>query len=150
MLSIAAISLYSFLLLTKTYLVVPGSFGGELSVALPSLAHVSDIGGILYGKWMRLTILTSITVSQIGFVAGELADDRRPLLAHVSAYSIFIAENLQAFILAVTDCKTFIATRWLIFAELIIFLPLAMIRNLAKLSGTALIADAFILIGCEL
>ena len=28
MLAIAAISLYSFLLLTKTYLVVPGSFGG--------------------------------------------------------------------------------------------------------------------------
>ena len=59
MLSIAAISLYSFLLLIKTYLVVPGSFG--------------DIGGILYGNKMRLTILTSITVSQIGFVAGELA-----------------------------------------------------------------------------
>jgi hypothetical protein len=32
---------------------------------------------------------------------------------------------------------------------LIIFMPLAMIRNLAKLSGTALVADAFILIGCE-
>ena len=30
MLGIAAISLYAFLLLTKTYLVVPGSFGGEL------------------------------------------------------------------------------------------------------------------------
>jgi hypothetical protein len=28
-------------------------------------------------------------------------------------------------------------------------LPLAMIRNLAKLSGTALVADAFILIGRE-
>jgi len=57
---------------------------------------------------------------------------------------------MQAFILAVTDCKTFIATRYLIFAELIVFLPLAMIRNLAKLSGTALIADAFILIGRKL
>ncbi len=65
------------------------------------------------------------------------------------AYTIFIAENLQAFILAVTDCKTYIATRYLIFAQLIIFLPLAMIRNLAKLSGTALVADAFILIGRE-
>lgn len=31
MLGIAAISLYCFLLLTKTYLVIPGSFGGELS-----------------------------------------------------------------------------------------------------------------------
>lgn len=51
--------------------------------------------------------------------------------------------------LAVTDCKTFIPTRWMIFAELAIFLPLAMVRDLAKLSGTALVADAFILIGSE-
>ncbi len=51
--------------------------------------------------------------------------------------------------MAVTDCRTFIATRYLIFAELLVFLPLAMIRNLAKLSGTALVADAFILVGCE-
>ncbi|WVR06160.1 hypothetical protein IAU60_003190 [Kwoniella sp. DSM 27419] len=107
MVGIAAISLWSFLLLVKAYLKVPGSFG--------------DIGGALYGNYMRLTILFSITVSQIGFVA--------------------------AFVLAVTNCKTFIPVRWMIFAQLIVFLPLAMIRNLAKLSGTALVADAFILIG---
>lgn len=49
--------------------------------------------------------------------------------------------------MAVTDCKTYIPIRVLIFAQLLLFLPLAMIRNLAKLSGTALVADAFILIG---
>jgi proton-coupled amino acid transporter len=32
MLSIAGISLWSFLLLMQAYMVVPGSFGGELSV----------------------------------------------------------------------------------------------------------------------
>lgn len=37
----------------------------------------------------------------------------------------------------------------MILAELALFLPLAMVRNLAKLSGTALVADAFILIGSE-
>ncbi|WWC62296.1 uncharacterized protein I303_104892 [Kwoniella dejecticola CBS 10117] len=118
MLVIAGISLWSFLLLVEAYMRVPGSFG--------------DIGGALYGKYMRFTILTSIAVSQIGFVA---------------AYTIFIAENLQAFFMAVTDCRTYIPVRWLIFGQLLVFLPLAMIRNLAKLSGTALIADAFILIG---
>ncbi|WVF69259.1 hypothetical protein IAT40_004035 [Kwoniella sp. CBS 6097] len=118
MVAIAFISLWSFLLLVQAYMKVPGSFG--------------DIGGALYGNYMRLIILTSITVSQIGFVA---------------AYTIFIAENLQAFFMAVTDCKTIIPVRWLIFGQLIVFLPLAMIRNLAKLSGTALVADAFILIG---
>ncbi|WWC70524.1 uncharacterized protein I206_104475 [Kwoniella pini CBS 10737] len=118
MLAIAGISLWSFLLLVEAYMHVPGSFG--------------DIGGALYGKYMRFTILTSIAVSQIGFVA---------------AYTIFIAENLQAFFMAVTDCRTYIPVRWLIFGQLLVFLPLAMIRNLAKLSGTALVADAFILIG---
>ncbi|KAJ9105499.1 hypothetical protein QFC21_001870 [Naganishia friedmannii] len=104
--------------LLMTRLVVPGSFG--------------DIGGILYGPRMRAVILTSIALSQIGFVA---------------AYTIFVAENLQAFVLAVTNCKTFIATKWLIAAQLVIVLPLSMIRNLAALSSTALIADAFILVG---
>ncbi|KAL7424323.1 hypothetical protein Q5752_000005 [Cryptotrichosporon argae] len=131
LLSIAGISLWSFLLLVQTYMKVPGSFG--------------DIGGELYGRHMRLTILASIAISQIGFVAGESACPLRHLLT--AAYTIFIAENLQAFIMAVSDCKTYVPTPHLIFAQLAVFLPLAMIRNLAKLSGTALVADAFILIG---
>ncbi|QRW03863.1 Transmembrane amino acid transporter protein [Ceratobasidium sp. AG-Ba] len=94
------------LLLVRTKFVVSGSFG--------------DIGGVLYGNWMRQLILSSIVISQLGFV---------------SAYLIFVAENLQAFILA------------LILVQLVIFLPLALIRNLAKLSTTALVADAFILVG---
>ncbi|KAG8831748.1 neutral amino acid transporter [Serendipita sp. 399] len=115
---IALISLYSFLLLVDTKTVVPGSFG--------------DIGGAIYGKWMRRAILISIVISQLGFVA---------------AYTIFVAENLQAFIMSVSKCTTLVPVQLLIFAQLIIFLPLAMIRNLAKLSLTALIADVFILIG---
>jgi proton-coupled amino acid transporter len=89
---------------------------------------------------MRYAILSSIAVSQIGFVAGTSS----PVLQEArlsSVYTVFIAENLQAFILAVTDCRTFIATKWLIAAQLVVFMPLAMIRNLAKLSGTALVAD---------
>jgi amino acid permease len=39
-----------------------------------------DMGGALYGPWMRYLILGSIVVSQIGFVG---------------AYTIFVAENLQ-------------------------------------------------------
>lgn len=63
---IALISLYSFLLLVKAKFAVHGSFG--------------DIGGKLYGPWMRYAILTSIVISQLGFV---------------SAYIIFVSENLQ-------------------------------------------------------
>jgi amino acid permease len=44
---------------------------------------IADIGGQLYGPTMRLLILASIVVSQIGFS---------------SAYIVFTSENLQAFI----------------------------------------------------
>ncbi|KAG0700274.1 amino acid transporter [Suillus ampliporus] len=115
---VALVSLYSFLLLVRTKFVVSGSFG--------------DIGGALYGPWMRYLILSSIVVSQIGFVC---------------AYMIFVAENLQAFVLAITDCATDWPVHYFIFMELVIFLPLALVRNLAKLSVSALVADAFILAG---
>ncbi|KAI0635584.1 transmembrane amino acid transporter protein-domain-containing protein [Trametes polyzona] len=115
---IALISLYSFLLLVKTKFVVSGSFG--------------DIGGALYGPWMRYAILTSIAVSQIGFV---------------SAYIIFVSENLQSFVLGITNCAKLLGIQYFILLQMIVFLPLALIRNLAKLSTTALVADAFILAG---
>ena len=102
---------------------------------IPIIFHhrpISDLGGTLYGPWMRYCILTSIAVSQIGFV---------------SAYTIFVAENLQGFILAASRCTTYIPVQYLILMQLIIFLPLALIRNLAKLSTTALVADVFILAG---
>lgn len=35
----------------------------------------------------------------------------------------------------------------MILAQLVVLLPLAMVRNLAKLSTTALVADGFILVG---
>ena len=116
--AVAMISLTSFLLLVKVYIKVPASFG--------------EMGGILFGPKMRLAILSSIIFSQLGFVA---------------AYTVFVAQNLQAFIFAVTKCKTLVPIVWLIMAELIAFLPLSLVRRIAKLSSTALIADAFILFG---
>lgn len=118
LLFVAALSYYCFVLLVTTRLKVAGSFG--------------DIGGILYGKWMRTLILTSIVISQIGFVA---------------AYIVFTSKNLQAFILAVTDCETVVSIRWLIFMQMVVFLPFSLLRDIGKLGFTALIADAFILIG---
>ncbi|CAK5268269.1 unnamed protein product [Mycena citricolor] len=115
---IALISLYSFLLLVYTKFVVSGSFG--------------DIGGILYGPWMRYLILGSIVVSQIGFVA---------------AYIIFVSQNLQALIMGITHCLTLVPLHWLILAQTVVFLPLVLFRDLAKLSTTALVADGFILVG---
>lgn len=118
LLFVAALSYYCFVLLVTSRLKVEGSFG--------------DMGGILYGKWMRGLILTSIVVSQIGFVA---------------AYIVFVSENLQAFILAVSDCQTHIAVKWLILMQMIIFFPFSLFRDINKLSFTAFIADVFIVLG---
>ena len=118
LLAVAAISLYCFLLLVNTRLACPGSFG--------------DIGGALYGPNMRRAILISIAISQIGFVC---------------AYTAFTAENLGAFIRAVTNKRVDWDISWLIMVQLVIFLPLSMFRDIEKLSFTALIADAFILLG---
>jgi proton-coupled amino acid transporter len=81
---------------------------------------------------MRTVILTSIVVSQIGFVA---------------AYIVFTSENLQAFIHAVSHCKTLIPIKYLILMQMAVFLPFSLLRDITKLGFTALIADAFILIG---
>lgn len=116
--AVALISLKSFLLLVQANLKVPASFG--------------DMGGILYGPRMRLAILTSIVFSQLGFVA---------------AYTVFVAENLQAFVLGVTNGRTNISPVWFIVMQAAIFIPLSLVRKIAKLSSTALIADAFILAG---
>ncbi|KAK2748316.1 neutral amino acid transporter [Myotisia sp. PD_48] len=116
--AISALSYYCFILLVNTRNKVHGSFG--------------DIGGALYGKHMRNIILSSIALSQFGFV---------------SAYMVFVCENLQAFVLSVTDCDTFMPIKYIILLQLIIFLPLSLIRDIAKLAFTALVADVFILMG---
>jgi solute carrier family 36 (proton-coupled amino acid transporter) len=67
-----------------------------------------DIGGALYGKNMRLIILASIVVSQIGFVC---------------AYTIFTAENLSAFVSAVTRGQHSMDARFLILLQLVVLLP---------------------------
>lgn len=62
---------------------------------------------------------------------------------------IVVAEfNLvQAFVLGITNNSTCLPVIYFILIQLVIFLPLALVRNLAKLSTTALVADAFILAG---
>lgn len=46
-----------------------------------------------------------------------------------------------------TDCAKVYSAQFFIVLQLAVFLPLALIRDLAKLSTTALVADAFILVG---
>ena len=118
LLGVAALSFHCFILLVNTRLKVEGSFG--------------DMGGILYGRTMRFMILSSIVLSQIGFVA---------------AYIVFTSQNLQAFVLAVSNCRSNIDIKFMVLMQLVIFLPLSLIRDISKLGFTALVADAFIMLG---
>jgi proton-coupled amino acid transporter len=118
LLFVAALSYYCFLLLCSTRLAVPASFGG--------------MGKKIYGKWMLIMINFSLVISQIGFS---------------SAYIVFVSENLQAFVLAVSKCKTFIDIKWLILLQMIVFLPLSLYRNIQNIQKVAIVADVFILLG---
>ncbi|CAG8527979.1 12313_t:CDS:2 [Gigaspora margarita] len=61
LIGIASISLFAFLLLVETRFYVPYSFG--------------DIGGVLYGRWMRSAVLFSITISQVaGYFSNKNMD----------------------------------------------------------------------------
>jgi len=118
LLGLACLSYYCFLLLCSTRIKVPVSFG--------------DMGFKLYGSTMRFLINFSLVISQIGFS---------------SAYIVFVSENLQAFILAVSKCKTHINVKWLILMQMIIFLPLSLYRNIQNIQKIAVAADIFILLG---
>ena len=118
LLLVAGLSYYCFLLLTTSRLKLGGSF--------------ADMGEAMYGKYMRTLINASLVISQIGFS---------------SAYIVFTSENLRAFILAVSDCKTYIDIKLMILMQLIIFLPLSLYRNLNNISIVVYVADIFIVLG---
>lgn len=118
LLAVSSLSYYCFLLLTTSRLKLGGSF--------------ADMGEMMYGKSMRTLINASLVISQIGFS---------------SAYIVFTSENLRAFILAVSDCKTYIDIKLMILMQLIVFLPLSLYRNLNNISVVVYIADIFIVLG---
>ncbi|KAB8737503.1 hypothetical protein FH972_026462 [Carpinus fangiana] len=91
-----------------------------------------EIGGAIGGPRLRNLILGSITISQIGFVCAGL---------------IFTAENLMSFFDAVTTGPRPLSTTALIGIQLIILIPLSLIRNISKLGPSALLADICIAIG---
>lgn len=93
-----------------------------------------ELGSAIFGPKFRSLILASITLSQLGFVCAGL---------------IFTAQNLQAFLDAVVPIGQYqpFNTDSLIAIQFILLIPLALIRNIAKLGPAALLADVFILIG---
>ncbi|KAI8647093.1 transmembrane amino acid transporter protein-domain-containing protein [Parasitella parasitica] len=118
MVIIAGICLFAFLRLVKTQLVVGGSYG--------------DMGQVLYGRWIKYIVLFFIVISQMGFVC---------------SYFVFISGNLVNIVDVLSHCGAQIEQKYYIWFPLIFIMPLVLIRHIAKLSFTAIIADAFILFG---
>lgn len=90
-----------------------------------------DIGEAIGGRKMRAIILGSISISQIGFVCAGI---------------IFTAENMYSFLEAVKG-STPLSSKSLIGMQLLVLIPLALIRNISRLGGAALLADICILLG---
>ncbi|GAA5812252.1 hypothetical protein MFLAVUS_005702 [Mucor flavus] len=118
MIVIALICLFAFLRLVNTQHIVGGSYG--------------DMGGLLYGQSLRYIVLFFIIISQIGFVC---------------SYFIFISGNLVSVVDVLSHCSAGIEQKYYIWMPLVILIPLALVRHIAKLSFTAIIADVFILFG---
>ncbi|KEF52449.1 uncharacterized protein A1O9_11690 [Exophiala aquamarina CBS 119918] len=91
-----------------------------------------ELGEAIGGPKMRSVILGSVTVSQLGFVC---------------AGTVFVAQNLHSFTVAVSNGHSPVSTNILIALQLLVLIPLAFIRNISKLGPSALIADVFILLG---
>ncbi|KAL6863185.1 hypothetical protein ACO1O0_003429 [Amphichorda felina] len=93
-----------------------------------------ELGAAIVGPRFRRLILGSIALSQLGFVCAGL---------------IFTAENLWAFLDAITGGRhsTGLGVPGLIALQLLPLIPLALIRHISKLGPVALVADVFILVG---
>ncbi|KAI9487568.1 MAG: transmembrane amino acid transporter protein-domain-containing protein [Benjaminiella poitrasii] len=112
------ISLYCFLLLLECKEHLSGSYG--------------DMGGKLYGPWMRSMVLFSIAISQLGFMCGG---------------TIFIVQNVVEAVRSLSG-DTIHLNHTAVFVLLaILLMPLVLIRNIAKLSPTALLSDVLIISG---
>ncbi|KAI5968679.1 AVT4 [Candida margitis] len=95
----------------------------------------AEIGYKLYGPWLQRLILSSIVISQVGFVA---------------AYIVFTAENLRAFVNNVSSGrggKEELDIVWFIAGQVVLIIPMSLIRDITKLSVSALLANLFILTG---
>lgn len=97
------------------------------------VSSFADIGMRTYGPWLQRLILGLIILSQTGFVA---------------AYIVFTGENIRAFVANVTGWDTRdIDILWFVLLQGAVLAPLAMIRDITKLSLLALLANIFIFFG---
>lgn len=104
-----------------------------VQVRLVIRENFQDIGLVLFGKYMRLAVLVSVALSQIGFCC---------------AYLIFVSQNIDAVVQTFTKC-TFhgIKEKYYILIPLVVLIPLVLIRRMSILSLPSMLANLFIIFG---
>eukprot|EP00834_Sanchytrium_tribonematis_P000020 NODE_2_length_91304_cov_0.692462.p20 type:complete len:403 gc:universal NODE_2_length_91304_cov_0.692462:40042-38834(-) len=125
----ATLSLCGMYLLFKSSLVIPGSY--------------QDIAGVLYGTLFRNSVRTSLVFCQFGFVM---------------VYMLFVASNIKDLVSTLTNCRYEIHDWFILIAvQLIIYIPLVLIRNIQSLAKFALFGNIlmftgifFVLFNCTL
>ncbi|KAF3017791.1 hypothetical protein E8E14_009261 [Neopestalotiopsis sp. 37M] len=91
-----------------------------------------EIGEAIAGRKLRNLIMGSVTFSQLGFVCAGI---------------VFVAENIEAFLAAVTKGTSRVSSVSIILIQLAVLIPLSWIRNISKLGPAALLADVCIMMG---
>lgn len=89
-----------------------------------------ELGYMTYGNPLKYSIMVSIIISQIGFVA---------------TYILFTSENMTSFLKNVAHIEVQKST--VVVVQCLLLIPLVLIRDLTKLSFTSLISSIFIVIG---
>jgi proton-coupled amino acid transporter len=91
-----------------------------------------ELGELMYGERFRTLILFSISVSQIGFCC---------------AYFIFVGQNMRDLLMLSSGCKWIYPDWVFIIAQVLVYVPLALVRKIKKFGVSSLVADVFILVG---
>lgn len=91
-----------------------------------------DLALSMYGERFRQLVLYSIAVSQMGFCC---------------AYFIFVGTNLRDLVMILSSCRIVLPDWVFILFQILVYIPLAWVRRIKNFGLTALIADAFILLG---
>lgn len=105
------------------------------SKKIMGLNSFGELGFKTYGRPLKIFILFSIILSQIGFVA---------------TYILFTAENFLSFISQVLpgdNTPTYLTTGNIVLVQCLLLIPLVWIRNLTKLSMISLVSSIFIVVG---
>ncbi|KAI8074042.1 transmembrane amino acid transporter protein-domain-containing protein [Gongronella butleri] len=118
MVLVAGVCLFSFLRLVKAHQRIGGDYG--------------DLGGELYGRSIKYAVYFFIVISQLGFVC---------------SYFIFVAGNLVNVVQGLSQCRVQLPMSVWIWVPLAVLIPMVLVRHIAKLSLTAIVADVFILFG---